>query len=52
MFMELSREAALLLVLEGTIIAVWWAALVVGCGSIWPVVLLHFVVNAGMKCRV
>jgi len=44
-FMGVSRSAALLLVVEGCIIAVWWGALVLRGGSIWPAVLLHYVVN-------
>jgi membrane protease YdiL (CAAX protease family) len=44
-FMGLSLSSALLLVVEGCIIAVWWGALVVWGGSIWPAVLLHLVVN-------
>jgi uncharacterized protein len=45
-FMGISRQSALLLVLEGIIIAVWWGALVLWGRSIWPAVVLHFVVNA------
>ncbi|MBI4926386.1 MAG: CPBP family intramembrane metalloprotease [Anaerolineae bacterium] len=44
--MGTSWQSALLLVLEGTIIAIWWGALVLWGGSIWPAVILHFVVNA------
>ena len=44
-FMGVSLSAALLLVAEGCIIAVWWGALVLWGGSIWPAVLLHYVVN-------
>jgi len=51
MFMGLSRQSALLLVLEGIVIAVWWGALVVWGGSIWPAVILHFVVNAVVKLQ-
>jgi membrane protease YdiL (CAAX protease family) len=46
MFMGLSRQSALMLVLEGIVIAVWWGSLVVWGGSIWPAVVLHFVINA------
>jgi len=44
-FMGVSHPAALLLVVEGTVIAIWWGALVLAGGSIWPAVLLHYVVN-------
>jgi len=50
-FMGLSQQSALLLVLEGTIIAVWWGSLVVWGGSIWPAVVLHFVVNAVVEAQ-
>ena len=43
--MGVSPSAALLLVGQGCIIAVWWGALVLWGGSIWPAVLLHYVVN-------
>lgn len=39
-------SSVLLLVLQASVIAFWWGALVVMGGSIWPAVLLHFVVNA------
>jgi len=42
----ISPSSALLLTLETTILSIWWAALVVLGGSIWPAVILHFVVNA------
>ena len=42
----ISPTSALLLVLQGFVISIWWGALVVMGGSIWPAVLLHFVVNA------
>lgn len=41
-----SLPSVLLLTLQTCIIAIWWAALVVTGGSIWPAVMLHFVVNA------
>lgn len=41
-----SLSSALLLVLQALVIAFWWGALVMIGGSIWPAVLLHFVVNA------
>lgn len=43
---EISPSSALLLTLETFIISAWWGALVLVGGSIWPAVLLHFVVNA------
>jgi membrane protease YdiL (CAAX protease family) len=42
----ISPTSALLLVLQGFVISTWWGALVVLGGSIWPAVILHFVVNA------
>lgn len=45
MFMGLSQQATLLLVLETIIIAVWWGSLAIWGGSIWPAVMLHFVVS-------
>ncbi len=41
-----SLSSALLLVLQAFVISVWWGALVVMGGSIWPAAVLHFVVNA------
>jgi len=41
-----SPAAALLLTLETFIISVWWGALVLYGGSIWPAVMLHFMVSA------
>lgn len=41
-----SLSSTLLLVLQGFVISIWWGALVVMGGSIWPAVILHFVVNA------
>ena len=41
-----SPASALLLTLETLIISIWWGALVLLGGSIWPAVMLHFVVNA------
>lgn len=41
-----SLLSALLLVLQSFVISIWWGALVVIGGSIWPAVVLHFVVNA------
>jgi len=42
----ISLSTAVLLTLETFIIAIWWGALVLLGGSIWPTVMLHFVVNA------
>lgn len=44
-FMGVSLSATLLLIAEACIIAVWWGALVLWGGSLWPAVLLHYVVN-------
>ena len=44
-FVGTSLSATLLLIAEGCIIAVWWGALVLWGGSLWPAVLLHYVVN-------
>ena len=41
-----SLPSVLLLTLEAWIISIWWGALVLRGGSIWPAVMLHFVVNA------
>ena len=41
-----SLSSALLLVLQTFVVSIWWGALVVMGGSIWPAVILHFVVNA------
>jgi len=41
-----SLTSALLLILQTFILSFWWAALVVMGRSIWPAVILHFVVNA------
>ncbi len=43
---DLSRSAALLLVLQALVVSVWWGALVVVGRSIWPAVVLHFATNA------
>jgi membrane protease YdiL (CAAX protease family) len=37
--------ATALLLAEATIISIWWAAMVLKGGSIWPAFLTHFVVN-------
>ena len=42
----LSPSGAALLILQTSVIAMWWGALVVAGGSIWPAVMLHFVGNA------
>lgn len=44
-FMGVSLSATLLLITEGCFLAVWWGALVLRGGSLWPAVLLHYVVN-------
>jgi membrane protease YdiL (CAAX protease family) len=41
-----SPAEALLLTLEACITSIWWGALVLLGGSIWPAVVLHFIVNA------
>lgn len=41
-----SWSSVLLLTVQTCISAMWWGAVVVWGGSIWPVVLLHFVINA------
>jgi len=38
--------SVLILTLQTCVVAVWWGALVVAGGSIWPGVMLHFTVNA------
>ena len=40
-----SSASALVLTLETFIVSTWWGALVLLGGSIWPAVVLHFVVN-------
>ena len=44
-------SSALLLTLETWIISIWWATLVLLGGSIWPAVILHFVVNAAVAVQ-
>lgn len=41
-----SLSSALLLICQTWIVSLWWGVLVLSGGSIWPAVLLHFVVNA------
>jgi uncharacterized protein len=41
-----SPASALFLALGTCCVSIWWGALVVLGGSIWPAVMLHFVVNA------
>jgi membrane protease YdiL (CAAX protease family) len=41
-----SPAAALLLVVQTLLVSIWWGAVVLIGGSIWPAVLLHFVGNA------
>jgi len=40
-----SPASALVLTLQTFVLSIWWGALVLLGGSIWPVVMLHFVVN-------
>jgi membrane protease YdiL (CAAX protease family) len=40
-----SFSSASLLTVQTFVVAIWWAALVVRSGSIWPAVFAHFVVN-------
>ena len=40
-----SLSSALLLILETCVVSIWWGALVLWGRSIWPAVMLHFVVN-------
>lgn len=47
----LPLSSVLLLTLETLIISIWWSALVVLGESIWPAVLLHFVVNAAVSVQ-
>ncbi len=47
----ISVSSALLLVLQAFVISIWWGALVVMGGSIWPAVMLHFVVNAAVAVQ-
>ena len=44
----LSISAALLLVMQTFLCAVWWGALVRLGGSIWPAVMLHFLANTAV----
>jgi membrane protease YdiL (CAAX protease family) len=39
-------SSALVLTIQTTVISILWGALVLLGGSIWPAVMLHFVVNA------
>lgn len=41
-----SLPSVLLLTLQACVIAIWWGALVVTGGSVWPAVMLHFAGNA------
>jgi membrane protease YdiL (CAAX protease family) len=50
-FMGTSQQATIYLIVEGCIIAIWWGALVIWGGSLWPAVLLHFVVNAVVEIQ-
>ena len=46
-----SWSSALLLTAQTCISAVWWGAVVVWGGSLWPAVLLHFVINAAIPIQ-
>lgn len=41
-----SLSSGLILILEGSIVSIWWGALVLWGGSIWPAILAHFIGNA------
>jgi len=41
-----SPASALVLTVQTFVLSIWWGALVLLSGSIWPAVVLHFVVNA------
>ncbi len=41
-----SLSSALLLIVEAGIVSIWWGALVIWGKTIWPAVMLHFIVNA------
>ncbi len=43
---RVSLPLALLLTVQVCIVSIWWGALALLGGSIWPAVILHFVVNA------
>jgi len=47
----ISPSSALLLMLETLAIATWWGAVALLGGSIWPAVMLHFVVNAAIAVQ-
>lgn len=42
----ISRTSILLLILQACLIAIWWGALVLWSGSVWPAVILHSLGNA------
>jgi membrane protease YdiL (CAAX protease family) len=44
-------SSALILILETLIISFWWGALVLLSKSIWPAVILHFVVNTAVAAQ-
>ena len=50
-FMGISLLATLLLVVETCIIAVWWGALVLWGQSLWPAIVLHYVVNVAVALQ-
>ena len=41
-----SIPSILVLILEGSIVSIWWGAMVLWGGSIWPAVMVHFFGNA------
>lgn len=43
--------ATVLLLAEATIISIWWAAMVLKGGSIWPAFIAHFVVNTAVALQ-
>jgi membrane protease YdiL (CAAX protease family) len=45
-FFTLNFSTVLLLIIQTAIIALWWGSLVQSGGSIWPVVVIHFLGNS------
>jgi membrane protease YdiL (CAAX protease family) len=41
-------SSVLLVIVNGFLSGIWWGALVVGWGSVWPVVILHAASNAAV----
>ena len=48
---KVSPSLVFLLTLETFIVSMWWGALVLYGGSVWPAVLLHFAVNAAVAVQ-